>query len=114
MGTMVRSAQALGGKGVLALKSTVSAFNPKAVRASAGAIFRLPVVQGLEPRSLFDRLRHAGVRPQLANACAEWLRQCAAAEFAPGTTNAAPPELAQGAENLLSALEREGVRAYRG
>ena len=62
MGTMVRSAQALGGKGVLALKSTVSAFNPKAVRASAGAIFRLPVVQGLEPRSLFDRLRHAGVR----------------------------------------------------
>ena len=47
---------------MLALKGTVSAFNPKAVRASAGAIFRLPVVQSLEPLSLFDRMRRAGVR----------------------------------------------------
>ncbi len=62
MGTMIRSAQALGGTGVLALKNTVSAYNPKAVRASAGAIFRLPVVQGLDPRSLFDCMRRAGVR----------------------------------------------------
>jgi RNA methyltransferase, TrmH family len=62
MGTIIRSTHALGGTAVLALKGTVSAFNPKAVRASAGAIFRLPLVQGLEPRSLFDRMRRAGLR----------------------------------------------------
>jgi RNA methyltransferase, TrmH family len=62
IGTIIRSTHALGGTAVLALKGTVSAFNPKAVRASAGAIFRLPVVQALEAQTLFDRMRRAGVR----------------------------------------------------
>src|SRR4029077_16454071 len=45
----------------LNLPGTVSPWNPKAVRASAGAIFRLPVFPNLEPRTLFPRLRSAGV-----------------------------------------------------
>lgn len=62
LGTIVRSAQALGATALLTLKKTVSPFNPKAVRSSAGAIFRLPLFRDLEPASLFDLLRGAGIR----------------------------------------------------
>ena len=62
IGVMIRSAQALGATAVITLRETVSPFNPKAVRASAGAIFCLPVFQGLEPSELFHRLRAAHVR----------------------------------------------------
>lgn len=62
LGTMMRSAQALGATALLTLKDTVSPFNPKAMRSSAGAIFHLPVFAGLEGPTLFDQLRAAGVR----------------------------------------------------
>lgn len=44
LGTVVRSAEAFGANGVLLAEKTVSRFNPKAVRASAGSLFRLPAV----------------------------------------------------------------------
>ncbi len=62
IGVMMRSAQALGAAALLTLTETVSPFNPKAVRASAGAIFRLPVFGNLEPADLFRRLRSARIR----------------------------------------------------
>jgi TrmH family RNA methyltransferase len=43
-GTLVRSAEALGAAGVIALPGTVDPWNPKAVRAAVGSTFRLPVV----------------------------------------------------------------------
>ncbi len=62
LGTMMRSAQALGGTALITLEATVSPFNPKAVRSSAGAIFRLPVFANLKAPPLFERMRAAGVR----------------------------------------------------
>ena len=44
LGTILRSAEAFGATGVLSLPGTVSAWNPKAVRASAGSVFRLPLL----------------------------------------------------------------------
>ena len=44
MGTLVRSAEAFGAAGVLATAGTVSTWNQKALRASAGSVFRVPVV----------------------------------------------------------------------
>jgi len=44
LGTMIRSAEAFAASGVVLGEKTASAFNPKAVRASAGSLFRLPVV----------------------------------------------------------------------
>lgn len=41
LGTMLRSAEAFGAAGVLLGEGTVSPFNPKVVRASAGSVFRL-------------------------------------------------------------------------
>jgi TrmH family RNA methyltransferase len=47
-GAILRAAEAFGATGVLFLKGSVNPFNPKALRASAGSIFRVPVVVGGE------------------------------------------------------------------
>jgi len=44
LGTILRSAEAFGATGIVTLPGTVSAWNPKAVRASAGSVFRVPLV----------------------------------------------------------------------
>jgi TrmH family RNA methyltransferase len=49
LGTMMRTALAFSATAMLTLPETVSPFNPKAVRSSAGAIFRLPIICGLDP-----------------------------------------------------------------
>jgi TrmH family RNA methyltransferase len=54
---MMRTALAFSGSAFLTLQDTVSPFNPKAVRSSAGAIFRLPVVFGLDPAQALPLLR---------------------------------------------------------
>jgi TrmH family RNA methyltransferase len=51
LGTMMRTALAFSATAFLTLQETVSPFNPKAVRSSAGAIFRLPLVCGLDPNA---------------------------------------------------------------
>jgi len=42
LGTILRSAEAFGAGGVLLGEGTVSPFNPKVLRGSAGSVFRLP------------------------------------------------------------------------
>jgi len=61
LGTIVRSAEAFGAHGVLCLEGTVSEWNPKAVRASAGSVFRMPVLRANQNDAL-ARLREAGVQ----------------------------------------------------
>jgi len=46
LGTLIRSALALGFKGALFLPDTVDPFNDKALRASKGAIFHMPYKKG--------------------------------------------------------------------
>ncbi len=46
LGTLLRSAEAFGATGVVLGEGTVSQFNPKVVRASAGSLFRMNVVRG--------------------------------------------------------------------
>ena len=45
LGTLIRSAEAFGATGVLTTAGTVDEWNQKAVRASAGSVFRVPVVE---------------------------------------------------------------------
>lgn len=47
LGTILRSAEAMGSAGVVLGSGSVDAFNPKVVRASAGALFHVPVVEGV-------------------------------------------------------------------
>jgi TrmH family RNA methyltransferase len=51
-GTMVRAAEAFGATGVVFLKGTVSPYNPKCLRASAGSIFRVPLVPAMDDQLL--------------------------------------------------------------
>lgn len=44
LGTLLRSAEAFGSAGVMLGEGTVSPFNSKVIRASAGSIFRLPFI----------------------------------------------------------------------
>lgn len=46
-GTLVRTALAAGASGILFTEGSVDAFSPKTVRSSAGAVFALPVIEGL-------------------------------------------------------------------
>jgi TrmH family RNA methyltransferase len=45
LGTILRSAEAFGAGGVLLGEGTVSPFNSKVVRASAGSVFRIPLAR---------------------------------------------------------------------
>src|SRR5271165_6607632 len=65
LGTILRSAEAFGSAGVVLGEGTVSPFNSKVIRASAGSIFRLPVVIGKTAGGLEDisaKLRAQSVR----------------------------------------------------
>jgi len=63
LGTILRSAEAFGSAGVVLGEGTVSPFNSKVIRASAGSMFRLPVIVakaagGLEEISAKLRAQH--------------------------------------------------------
>lgn len=47
-GTIARAAEAFGATGLLFLKGTVSPYNPKTLRASAGSLFRIPFLHGVD------------------------------------------------------------------
>ena len=61
LGTILRSAEAFGADGILCLPGTVSPWNPKALRASAGSLFRLPVLAASQQHAIAC-LREAGVK----------------------------------------------------
>jgi TrmH family RNA methyltransferase len=67
LGTILRSAEAFGATGILCLTGTVSRWNAKAMRASAGSVFRLPVLSASEAKA-FQHLREAGIRTLAAMA----------------------------------------------
>jgi TrmH family RNA methyltransferase len=65
LGTLLRSAEASGARGMVIGAGTVDAYNPKVVRASAGAIFGVPLVvasdaEGWSVTDALDELRSSG------------------------------------------------------
>ncbi|MGH9832505.1 MAG: TrmH family RNA methyltransferase [Blastocatellia bacterium] len=61
-GTMVRTAEAAGASGVVALKGSVDVFAPKTLRSSMGSAFRLPIVTDVEGEEWLDEVRAAGLK----------------------------------------------------
>jgi len=51
-GAILRAAEAFGATGMAFLKGTVSPYNPKCLRASAGSVFRVPLVSAMDPQLL--------------------------------------------------------------
>lgn len=61
LGTILRSAEAFGAAGVLLGEGTVSSFNSKVVRASAGSVFRLPIAR-VKLAEVLPQMRSRGLR----------------------------------------------------
>jgi RNA methyltransferase, TrmH family len=61
-GTVLRSADAAGADAVVLAGDSVDPYNGKAVRASAGSLFHLPVVRGAPLAAALDAARAAGLR----------------------------------------------------
>ena len=61
-GTVLRCADAAGADAVVLTDASVDLYNPKAVRASVGSLFHLPVAVGVPVAEAAAGLRGAGVR----------------------------------------------------
>jgi TrmH family RNA methyltransferase len=61
-GTLLRSAEAAGAGGVVFCEGSVDVTNPKTVRASAGALFHLPVVAGGPAADVLEAVAGWGLR----------------------------------------------------
>ncbi|HWR49466.1 MAG TPA: RNA methyltransferase [Bryobacteraceae bacterium] len=60
-GAILRSAEAFGATGAVFVKGSANPYNPKAVRASAGSVFRLPLLAGVPPEEVHTLLAGATV-----------------------------------------------------
>ncbi|WEV79305.1 RNA methyltransferase [Janibacter cremeus] len=71
LGTVIRGADAAGADAVLVSDGSVDVTSPKVVRSTAGSIFHLPVVTGLDIGATLSALDDAGVRRLAADGVGE-------------------------------------------
>lgn len=62
LGTVIRAADAAGADAVLVSSGSVDAFSPKVVRSTAGSLFHLPVVTGLDAGATVAAVEAHGIR----------------------------------------------------
>ncbi|MFF8658510.1 TrmH family RNA methyltransferase [Streptomyces huasconensis] len=70
-GTVLRCADAAGAEAVVLTDASVDLYNPKAVRASVGSLFHLPVAVGVPVETAVRGLKDAGVRILAADGAGE-------------------------------------------
>ena len=63
LGTIIRTADAVGALGIILLEGCVDAYSPKVVRASMGSLFHLPVVQEIFPEEALTWCYRHGYEP---------------------------------------------------
>lgn len=61
-GAVLRSADGAGADAVVFTSSSVDVYNQKTVRASAGSVFHLPIVRGVDTAATVGRLRDRGFK----------------------------------------------------
>jgi RNA methyltransferase, TrmH family len=61
-GTVIRSADAAGADAVVFCEQSVDPFNPKTVRAAAGSVLQVPVVEAGSAAHVLEELGRAGLR----------------------------------------------------
>ncbi len=98
LGTILRALEAFGGTACLLAPETVSPFNAKAVRASAGALFRIPVFPRLEVGRMLElckthRLQTVGLTPRGSDMLNETDLKKAVALFVGGEARGLPAAL---------------------
>jgi TrmH family RNA methyltransferase len=60
LGTIIRTAEAVGASGIAITSNTVDPFNAKAIRASMGSILRLPVVHIGDVKAFIKKCKQKG------------------------------------------------------
>lgn len=63
MGTLIRTADAVGAAGIILLEGCVDAYSPKAVRASMGSVFHVPLIQNIMPEEALTWCYRQGYIP---------------------------------------------------
>ena len=71
LGTIIRTADAVGASGVVLTRGTVDLYNPKALRSTMGSVFHLPIVQADEAAEALGELKKRRVRIIAADAAAK-------------------------------------------
>lgn len=72
-GTVIRGADAFGADAVLVSEGSVDVLSPKVVRSTAGSLFHLPVVTGLDVTPTLEEARAAGIQVLAADGVGERL-----------------------------------------
>lgn len=67
LGTILRTAEAIGVKGVVCTKNTVDLYHPKVLRATMGAIYHLPVFTNLSGMGVVESLKESGYKMYAAH-----------------------------------------------
>jgi RNA methyltransferase, TrmH family len=115
VGTILRTALGLGAAGVVALKGTAELHNPKVVRGSMGALFRLPAIAA-DDRALLEWARERGVELWVAEAdgapLASGARPSSSVALVLGNEGAGvPPALAAEARRRVAIRLAPGVES---
>jgi TrmH family RNA methyltransferase len=63
LGTLIRTADAVGAAALILIEPCVDPFDPKTVRGSMGSLFNLPIVSTKDVGGLFAWLKTSGLRP---------------------------------------------------
>lgn len=71
VGTLIRTADAAGADLVILTRTSADPYSPKAVRASVGSLFHLPVVTGAEIDDVLDSLAQADITAAATSGYAE-------------------------------------------
>lgn len=61
VGTIIRTADAVGASGVILLEGTADAYSDKTVRASMGSLFHIPMVEGARAAELLTLMEERGL-----------------------------------------------------
>lgn len=62
LGTIIRTAQASNVDGLILSKGCADPYNPKVVRATAGAIFRLPIIENIDLKEIIPVLKEKKIK----------------------------------------------------
>lgn len=62
LGTMIRTADAVGASGIILSRGTVDLYNPKVIRGTMGSFFHLPIIPVDDPKETIDHLKQRKVK----------------------------------------------------
>lgn len=62
IGTIIRTAEAAGYKGIIIVKGTGDVYSPKVVRAAAGSVLRMPMIKAEGPEDVSEFCKEYGKR----------------------------------------------------